>query len=154
MLARWDPIQEMLSLRNAMDRMFDTNYNNLESTTRPLAWGLPLDVSENDDAFIVKASIPGVSPDDVEITFTDNVLTIKGEVKAEEEIKDARYHLRERRYGSFVRSVSLGSRIDNDKINASYENGVLTLTLPKASEVKPKRIAITAGGKVIEAKVK
>jgi HSP20 family protein len=144
----------MLSLRNAMDRMLDTNYNNLDNTTRPLAWGLPLDVSETDDAFVVKASIPGVNPDNVEITFTDNVLTIKGEVKAEEEIKDARYHLRERRFGSFVRSVSLGSRIDNEKINAGYENGVLTLTLPKASEVKPKRIAITAGGKVIEAKTK
>ena len=119
MLTRWDPVQEMLSLRNAMDRMLDTNYNNLDNTSRPLAWGLPLDVSETDDAFVVKASIPGVNPDDVEITFTDNVLTIKGEVKAEEEVKDARYHLRERRYGSFVRSVSLGSRIDNDKINAS-----------------------------------
>ena len=154
MLTRWDPVQEMLSLRNAMDRMLDTNYNNLDNTSRPLAWGLPLDVSETDDAFVVKASIPGVNPDDVEITFTDNVLTIKGEVKGEEEIKDARYHLRERRYGSFVRSVSLGSRIDNDKIKASYENGVLTLTLPKASEVKPKRIAITANGKVIEAKAK
>ena len=154
MLTRWDPIQEMLSLRNAMDRMLDTNYNNLDNTSRPLAWGLPLDVSETDDAFVVKASIPGVNPDDVEITFTDNVLTIKGEVKGEEEIKDAHYHLRERRYGSFVRSVSLGSRIDNDKIKASYENGVLTLTLPKASEVKPKRIAITANGKVIEAKAK
>lgn len=154
MLTRWDPIQEMLSLRNAMDRMFDSNYSNMDNTTRPLAWGLPLDVSETDDAFVVKASIPGVHPDDVEITFTDNVLTIKGEVKAEEEKKDARYHLRERRYGSFVRSVSLGSRIENEKISASYENGVLTLTLPKASEVKPKRIAITAGGKVIEAKAK
>ena len=154
MLTRWDPFQEMMSLRNTLDRMFDTNYGSLENTTRPLAWGLPLDVSETDEAFIVKASIPGVKPDEVEITFTDNVLTIKGEVKTEEEVKDARYHLRERRFGSFARSISLGSRIDNDKIRASYENGVLILTLPKAAEVKPRRIAITAGGKVIEAKAK
>lgn len=154
MLTRWDPFQEMINLRNSLDRMFDTNYGSLETTTRPIAWGLPLDVSETDDAFIVKASIPGVKPDDVEITFTDNVLTIKGEVKAEEEVKDARYHLRERRYGSFARSISLGSRIENDKIHANYENGVLVLTLPKASEVKPRRIAITASGKVIEGKTK
>lgn len=153
MLTRWDPIQEMMTLRNAMDRMFDPNYNQLDSSGRSVTWGLPLDVSETDDAFVVKASIPGINPDDIEITFTDNVLTIKGETKSDEEVKDARYHLRERRFGSFVRSISLSSRIESNKIHANYSNGVLTLTLPKAAEVKPKRISVTGDGhKVIEAK--
>jgi HSP20 family protein len=151
MLTRWDPFQEMITLRNAVDRLFDTAYG--PSTAQPVTWGLALDVIEQEDEFLVKASVPGINPDDLEITFTDNVLTIKGETKAEEEIKDANYHLRERRFGSFARSISLGSRITADKIQANYENGVLTLHLPKAEEVKPKRIPIKAS-KMIEAKVK
>lgn len=152
MLSRWDPISEMMSLRNALDRVFDSSQ--LDNSGRAVTWGLPLDVTETDDAFVVKASVPGVDPDDIEITFTDNVLTIKGETKSEEETKESRYHLRERRFGAFVRSISLGSRIESEKINADYRNGVLTLTLPKAAEVKPKRISITGNGKVIEAKTK
>lgn len=140
MLTRWDPFQEMVSLRNAVDRLFDSSLG--LSETRPVAWGLPLDVIEENEAYIVKASIPGINPDDLEITFTDNTLTIKGQTQADEERKDARYHLRERRFGSFVRSITLGSRVEGDKIQAAYDQGVLTLTLPKAEEVKPKRIAI------------
>lgn len=154
MLARWDPFQEMLSLRNTVDRLFETTLNDLNATTRPLALGLALDVIEHPDAFEVKASVPGVKPEDLEITFTDNVLTIKGEIKAEEEVKDARYHLRERRYGTFARSLSLGARVQGDAIEARYDNGVLTLTLPKSEEVKPKRIQIQGAAKMIDAKSK
>jgi HSP20 family protein len=152
MLTRWDPFQEMITLRNAVDRLFDSAYGS-SPTGQPVTWGLALDVIEQEDEFLVKASIPGINPDDLEITFTDNVLTIKGETKAEEEVKEANYHLRERRYGSFARSISLGSRITTEKIQANYENGVLTLHLPKAEEVKPKRIAIKPS-KMIEAKAK
>jgi len=151
MLTRWDPFQEMIQLRNAVDRLFDSTV--APFTAQPTTWGLALDVIEKDDEFVVKASVPGINPDDLEITFTDNVLTIQGETKAEEEIKDARYHLRERRFGSFSRSISLGSRIAADKIEANYENGVLTLRLPKAEEVKPKRISIHTS-KMIEAKAR
>ena len=153
MLTRWDPFQEMISLRNAVDRLFDTTFGLTPLSQQPVTWGLALDVIEKDDEFLVKASIPGVNPDDLEITFTDNVLTIKGETKAEEEFKDANYHLRERRFGSFARSISLGSRIVAEKIQANYENGVLTLHLPKAEEVKPKRITIKPT-KMIEGKAK
>lgn len=153
MLTRWDPFREMLNLRNTVDRLFETTLGELGITAEPLAWGLPLDVIEKDDAFIVKASVPGVNPDDLDITFNDNTLTIKGTIQAEEETKDVRYHLRERRYGSFARSITLGSRVEGDKIEAKYENGVLILTLPKAEEVKPKRIQIKTP-KVIEANVK
>jgi HSP20 family protein len=154
MLARWDPFQEMMTLRNAVDRLFDASMQPLDTTTRPLAWGMPLDVIENEEAYLVKANIPGIDPKDIEITFTNNVLTIKGEVKSEEEVNETRYHMRERRFGAFSRSISLGDRINSDKIAAAYENGVLTLSLPKAEEIKPKRIEIKPAGKVIEAKVK
>jgi len=81
MLTRWDPFQEMITLRSAVDRLFDSAYGS-SSTGQPVTWGLALDVLEQEDEFLVKASIPGINPDDLEITFTDNVLTIKGETKA------------------------------------------------------------------------
>jgi len=153
MLTRWDPLQDMLNLRNTVDRLFETTFKDLNTTTQTMSWGLPLDVVEKEDVFVVKASVPGIDPDDLEITFTDNVLTIKGEIKSEEEVKDARYHMRERRSGSFSRSISLGSHIKGEAIEARYENGVLELTLPKSEAVKPKRIQIRPA-KMIEAKSK
>ena len=153
MLTRWDPFQELITLRNAVDRLFDTSIVPSSGSQQPSTWGLALDVVEKEDEFLVKASVPGINPDDLEITFTDNVLTIQGETKAEEEKDEGSYHLRERRYGSFSRSISLGSHITADKIQANYENGVLILHLPKAEEVKPKRISIKPA-KMIEGKVK
>src|SRR3972149_6302605 len=100
MLTRWDPFREMVSFREAMDQHFDRFFEE-----QPMSWRMPLDVSEDDNEFIVKAALPGVNPDDLEITFTSNTLTIKGEVKAEQEIEKERYHLRERRYGTFERSI-------------------------------------------------
>lgn len=152
MLTRWDPFQEMINLRSAVDRLFDTSFGPADHQ-QPTSWGLALDVIEKEDEFLVKASVPGINPDDLDITFTDNILTIKGETKSEEEKNEGAYHLRERRYGSFSRSITLGSKITADKIQADYDNGVLTLHLPKAEEVKPKRISIKPT-KMIEGKVK
>lgn len=142
-LVRWDPFREMMQLQNAVDRLFDSEL----ASTLPLwrqsgAWMLPLDVIETDDEFIVKASIPGINPDNLDISLVDNVLTIKGEIQAEEETEDVRYHLRERRFGMFQRSISLSVPVDADKVEAVYEKGVLTLHIPKAEEVKPKHISI------------
>ncbi len=121
----------------------------------PTMWGLAVDVVENKDDFIVKASVPGINPDDLDISYADDTLTIKGEIKSDNEVKENQYHLRERRYGSFTRSISLPTKIKGDAIEASYQNGVITLRLPKAEEVKPKRIAIKVGDqKMIEGKVK
>ena len=103
---------------------------------------LPLDIAETENEFIVKASLPGVRPEDVQITAHGDTLTIRGEIKAEEEKKDVHYHLRERRFGQFQRTVTLSTPIDADKAQAQFENGVLTLTLPKAEEAKPKQIKI------------
>jgi HSP20 family protein len=153
MLTRWDPFREMYTLRKTVDRLFETSLSDLESTSEPMACGLPLDVVENDDSFVVRASVPGIDPDDIEITFTDNVLTINGTTQVEEETEKPRYHMRERRYGSFSRSITLGTRVEGDDIEARYNNGVLELTLPKAEEVKAKRIEIKHP-RMIDAKAK
>jgi HSP20 family protein len=155
-IIRWDPFREMLNLRREMDRLFDNTFFGPDfNWAQPAAWDLALDVAENDDEIIVKASIPGINPDDLEVTYTENTLTIKGEVKAEEEKEGSKYHLRERRYGTFMRSISLPVGVKADSIQANYEAGVLTLHLPKSEEVKPKRIAVKTGTpQMIEAKVK
>ena len=153
MLTRWDPFQEMLNLRRTVDRLFDNI--GPEREWSQTIWGLALDVVENKDEFVVKASIPGINPDDLDISYTDDTLTIKGEIKSDHEIKENQYQLRERRYGSFARSISLPTKVKGDAIEAAYQHGVLTLRLPKAEEVKPKRIAIKVGDqKMIEGKIK
>ena len=154
MLTRWDPFQEMLNLRRTVDRLFD-NVTPEHEWAQPAMWGLAVDMVENKDDFIVKASIPGINPDDLDISYSDDTLTIKGEIKEENQVKEDQYHLRERRYGSFIRSITLPNKIKGDAIEASYQNGVVTLRLPKVEEVKPKRIAIKVGDqKMIEGKVK
>ena len=156
MLTRWDPFQEMLNLRRTVDRLFD-NANSDGEWGQPSMWGLAVDVVENKDEFIVKASVPGINPDDLDVSYTGDTLTIKGEIKSDESVKGDQYHLRERRFGTFTRSISLPTKIKGDAIEASYQNGVLNLHLPKAEEVKPKRISIRVGDgnqKTIEGKVK
>jgi HSP20 family protein len=144
----------MLNLRRTVDRLFD-NVSTDHELAQPSLWGLAVDVVENKDDFIVKASVPGINPDDLDISYVDDTLTIKGEIKSDNEVKENQYHLRERRYGSFTRSISLPTKIKGDAIEASYQNGVITLRLPKAEEVKPKRIAIKVGDqKMIEGKIK
>ncbi len=144
-LTRWEPMRELATMRQVMDRMFDEDMFRLAGgwdRSGGEAVSLALDVAEKDDAYVVKASLPGVNPEDVDITLADNVLTIRGETKADNEIKEEHYHLRERRFGSFTRSVALPNAVDADKIEAVNENGVLTLTLPKAESVKPRKIEV------------
>jgi len=144
-IQRYEPYREMISLRDAMNSLLQ------DSFVRPLsmlgegnAMMLPLDVVEDENEFIVKASMPGVRPEDVHITVHGNDVTMRGEIKADEERQDSHYHIRERRYGMFQRTVSLTTPISPDKAQAHFENGVLTLTLPKAEEAKPKEIRIGA----------
>lgn len=140
-LTRWEPAREMLTLREAMDRLFD------DAFTRPFSmrdgWSAPaIDMYQTDDEIVVKASLPGIKADEVQINITGDVLTLKGEVKHEEESKDKAWHIREQRWGSFQRSVALPTNVVADKAKAEFENGILTVTLPKAEEVKPKTITI------------
>ncbi len=156
-LARWDPYSDTMSLREAMDQLFQNAligfgpWQGSSGQQRTNA-SFPIDLTENDDNFVVKASLPGMDPNDLEVMVQDNVLTIQGEMKSEEENKDERYHLRERRWGSFSRSIGLPSNVDAGKVQAEYENGVLCLTLPKTEEAKPRRIQIKGGqqGKQLE----
>jgi len=144
----------MLSMRNQMDRLMADAFNT------PSVWQndeyagymrLALDVTENDDNYTVRASLPGIKAEDLDISFSENTLTIKGETKGENVDENEKWHLRERRFGSFMRTISLPTQVNADAIDAHFENGVLTLTLPKAEEVKPRRIAIKANGqKVVE----
>lgn len=138
-IERWDPFREMV---NAFFQ---------EPLSRPLGVApsgtgvvpMPLDVSENEHNFVIKASLPGVKPEDVQVTIHGDILSIRGETKAEEEKKGETWHLRERRYGSFQRSISLGTPISTDKAEAKFDHGVLTLTLPKAEEARPKQIKVS-----------
>ena len=160
-LTRWDPFREMMNLRSAMDRLFDDAFFGSRSNWMERSgldasvWDLALDVAETNDEYVVKASLPGMNPDDLDVTLNNNVLTIQGEIKEEKEDKpsdDRRYHLRERRYGSFSRSISLPSTVNADAIQANFEAGVLTLHLPKVEEAKPRRIEVRSGQKMIEGK--
>ena len=153
MLSRWDPFREMMTMRQAMDRLIE---NSISEGTSTQEWGLPLDVVEDENDYTIKASIPGVKPDDLDITFDKGMLTIRGELKDESESTKGQYHLRERRYGTFTRSISIPTSVKPDEIQANYNDGILTLKMPKAEDVKPKRIPIKSseGNKVIEAKSK
>ncbi len=143
-LTRWEPVREMMTLREAMDRLFD------DAFTRPINLrdgGLSspaIDMYQTDDEVVVKAALPGFKADDVQINVTGEVLSIRGELKHEEEKKDKAWHIREHRCGSFERSVALPTDVVADKAQADFDNGILTITLPKAEEVKPKTITVKA----------
>jgi HSP20 family protein len=105
---------------------------------------IPLEISENENEFVVKAALPGIRPEDVSITVHGDSLTIRGEIKAEQEKKGERYHLREIRYCQFERTVGLSAPVVADKAQVEFENGALMLRLPKAEEAKPKQIKLGA----------
>jgi HSP20 family protein len=149
-ITRYDPLGEMVSLRSAMDRLFE------DSFVSPLTWRTigggsdsitpPIDVHETADELVVTASLPGMKADDVEITMTGQTLTLRGEFKSDDEIKKDQYLYRERRFGSFNRTLQLPVRVQGDQAQASFADGVLTLAIPKAEEVKPRQIRINANG--------
>ena len=144
MITRWKPMREM----RAMNRAIVESHPRWNATQ----WSLALDVAESEDGYVVKASLPGIKSDDLEITFSENVLTIKAEVEHDTELEEARYHMRERRYGTFSRSIRFPAGIESDKIEADFDDGVLKLHLPKAEDVKPKKIAISStSSEVIDA---
>ena len=145
-MIRWNPFGEMARMRSEIDRLFEDAFNApVGKWERNSVWGFPLDVTEGDDAFTVKAAVPGMNPDELDITITDNVLTIKGEMQEEEVRDEEKVHLRERRFGSFMRSLSLPTPVESDNVTATMENGILTLQIPKAEAVKPRRITVHPG---------
>lgn len=142
-LIRFEPMREMITLREAMDRLFNDAFTPSLGATG--GWQAPaVDLYQTEDEVVVKASLPGLKADDVQISITGDALTLKGEFKQEEEKKEKSYHLREQRFGAFERSFSLPTHVLADKAKAEFENGVLTITLPKAEEVKPRMITVKA----------
>ncbi len=147
-LTRFDPLGEMVSLRHAMDRLFEDSFVN------PVSWrtiggseGITpaLDVHETDNEIVVTAVLPGIRAEDVDITMVGQTLTLRGEFKEDEKVQRDQYLYRERRYGTFNRTLQLPVRVEGDKAEATFNDGILTLRIPKAEEVKPRQIRIQAG---------
>ena len=141
-----EPFHDPISLREAMDHLFKKSFvRSGSSWLAPVGEGrLAVDMYETDDAIVVKSAIPGIKAQDLDISVTGEILTIKGETRTGEEIKEGKYLYRERRYGSFCRALTIPVPVMTDKAEATFENGVLTLTLPKVEEVKPKAIKVKA----------
>lgn len=146
MLTRYNPASEVLSLRQAMDRLFEDSFVNPAGWLTIASGSMTpaVDMWETPDDIVVSASLPGIAPENVEITLTGQTLTLRGEIKAAEEVQRDQYLLQERRYGTFHRQFTLPVRVDGDAAQATFENGVLHLRIPKAPEVKPRHIEIKA----------
>ncbi len=147
----WSPVADLstdiFSIRDEMNRMFDRFFNRgtLEDDGIAMHAIVPdVDIVEKDDAYILKAELPGVSKDDVKITLRENLLTIKGEKKKEKEEKNRNSYRSERMYGTFERTFTLPSMVRDERIQANFKDGVLTVEIPKSEEVKPKEIPVKA----------
>jgi HSP20 family protein len=145
-LMRWQPISELVSLRDATDRLFEDSYIGPRSgwSAPGSAANLAINVYETKNEVVVKSALPGVKPEEVEVTITGNMLTISGESKEENEVKDKDYLRKERHFSSFTRSVTLPGGLKADQADASFENGVLTLKVPKSEVAKPKTTKVKA----------
>ena len=142
-IVRWPPFRDVLSLRDAMDRVFEERFMRPPLPFAP--WGegtMAVDMYETDDTVIVKTPVPGVKAEEIEVSVTGDTLTIRAETKEEGEVKRENYLRRERRFGSSCRSVTLPGGLETAEAEADYTDGVLTLTFPKAEEVKPKSIKV------------
>jgi HSP20 family protein len=138
----WDPITDLVAMQQAMDRWFEGSPDRRAPGWRrgePVA-ALPLDVYSTSDELVIQASVPGLNPDDVEITIEGETLTIKGETKAP--LDNVEYHIQERHYGPFSRALTLNVPVQADQAEAVFDKGILTLTIPKAQEVRPKVIKV------------
>jgi HSP20 family protein len=146
-LTQWRPLRDFEEVERRFEDLFGRS-------VLPTAWGrLPveqrgwtpaIEVFEKEDRFLVKAELPGMKEEDIDVSAVGDTLTIKGERKTESEVKEEDYYCCERSYGSFFRSIALPSHVDAEKIEASYEDGILEVSLPKISEVKPKKISVSA----------
>jgi HSP20 family protein len=152
-VSRWDPFRDLLTIQDEMNQLFGRAFGErgqqgqgAEGGQALRAWAPALDISEQKDAYVVTVELPGVSPEDLEITLEDGLLTLQGERRFQQESSDQQYHRIERRYGSFRRSITLPSQVQADAIEAHFENGVLTVRVPKAEEAKPKKIEVQLGG--------
>lgn len=142
-IKRWEPAREIMTLREAMDQLFNDAFTS-SAGVRKVASTPLVDMYQTDDDIVIKATLPGFAKDDVDITLTDNVLTLRGNVEKEEENEGKSYYIREQSYTNFERSLRLPVDVELEKAEALFKDGILTITLPKAEAVKPKSIMIKA----------
>lgn len=144
-LSRWTPAPAWLGERDPFRHLMETFFNDAGGRGEELsnrAWHPAVDIRENGDAYVVSAELPGLGKDDVAITIENNVLKLSGERRFEQEAKEEEYHRVERAYGSFTRAFSLPTRVDPERVEASFQDGILTITVPKAAEARPRKIEI------------
>ncbi len=145
-IVRWEPLRELSTLQNEMNRLFGTVFDtpaNGPSTMR--RWMPAMDLVETDDHFVLRADLPGLSEEDVNIEVEERVLTVSGERKAEHEVSKEGYHRVERAFGSFSRSLTLPEGVDAEAVTASFDKGVLEVRIPKPEQRKPRKISIGVG---------
>ncbi len=143
-IIRWDPFRDLITLREKMNRLFEDTFTSRgeERDMVSSTWTPSVDIYETENALILTAEIPGIDENDIEIKIEDSTLTLKGERKFEKETKEENFHRIERAYGSFYRSFSLPHYIDQDKIEAEHENGILKITMPKKGELKQRKVKV------------
>ena len=142
-LVRWSPVRNAFTINSEIDRLFDNFLSDRMSGTDALSDGIPaVDVEETEQEFLVTAEIPGMQKKDIKISFENNYLTLSGEKKESKESKEANFYRKERSYGKFSRSIPIPVGVMLDKIEAEYEQGILTVKIPKTEEAKPKQIEI------------
>lgn len=144
-ISRWDPFRDLMSIQNELNQLFGRTYGgDAGERVRSSAWAPPLDVHETADRFVIAVELPGLGPDDVEISVEDNVLTLNGDRRFYDERTEEDFHRIERRFGSFSRSLTLPSTANAEGIEASFDAGVLTISVPKLEEAKPRKIEVKA----------
>jgi HSP20 family protein len=143
-IIRWDPFRDMVTLRERMNKLFEdmAASRGEEKDLTTSSWAPAVDIYETENEVVLTAEIPGIEEKDVEIKVEDNTLTLRGERKFEKETKEENYHRIERAYGSFFRSFTLPNYVDQDKIEAEHENGILKIRMPKRAELKPRKVKI------------
>jgi HSP20 family protein len=144
-IVRWDPFRDLISIQDRMNRLFDQTLARTRGEEEGISastWMPAVDIYETADRVVMKAELPGLTREDIEINVRDNTLSLRGERKFEKEVKEENYLRIERAYGSFQRSFTLPATIHQDKIRAVFKDGVLELSLPKAEEARPKQIKI------------
>lgn len=156
-ITRWDPLQDMLSLREAMNQLFEESYVNPSQGRQRQGFVPALDLSETPENYIVEMAVPGMKPENLDISIENGVLTLKGEVNQETKDESRQYHRIERHYGAFTRTINLPATIKVDAIKANLSDGILHLAIPKAEELKPRKINVaidnTATSNLINAPV-
>lgn len=148
MLQRWDPFRDLHRMQNSLDRIWRNYGSNgsANSTNGEFdSWAIPLDVTQNGDETVIRASLPGVAPDEIDVSIEDNVLTIKGQTSSEHQEHGDQYLMRERRTGAFHRALRLPDTVDPEHASPRYDHGVLTITVPKAESKKAKQLSVKVG---------